>query len=1187
MEGLTSDSSALTPPSSPPLEECTPRTFRYFSCKGTVNVTNCDLNEDGYLKSGYFNRLLRSELYDYSNDDECCEVFGMTIVKSSIVNHLESIVSMAKKYISMMQAITQQVSKNSLFGINSSECFHIRKNFFPFLHHVKAFVINLTSHKYKYLSSSTTFNLLGLLTVLLKEWRGLLMFLGRISDLPKHVICLGVSQNGNASTSAYHLFHLYLDIWWSAVELLYVIDTVVTKNELNLLVDYSRPLIPGCEDFFSQVILLLLWDLCFVAVNCHNNLLPSDYQTVTPFTCTCIYEIWIMIIHLLDYRQKQENKCFWNHIHYLFQRILSPSLPNVDNDDILLELFILEPESFKSTNPIGFCMWLLTHIASLYKYDSIGNYISDIKIQRNYSSIQSLINLSLSAHLEKNDDAQIRCILHCCHIMCSSWETNIDIILPIIDYFLKKINESFQLKFGIQSMAFTKKSSQLWLEEIKEIVNNKDKIKMSDTIFQIFLRLLSLQLSKIGSDKNNYWRQIKGRVYSKFHSRRMKELSEIGIFNCFTLFLVLADTTDLSDIGSKLCDLAVIIRKGSMGINKEMISWKAIFTLMAIYQGRNIDISPLTNNISDHFNQVCINFSQNENQHSLMLLINTYFEGVQNVIHNSDSLTLSEYLLFEKGLDILLSKCKGNSLGPLLSTIEIVLKKLYLIFQINKCPNIIFNEIQSSIHDHYIKIFSMICEYVLPFLYGHAITPSPLPQTALITSTLTYFSILLKIPVLNSKLNFSELFNYFGSNFKINADMICDYLCIILKEKEILGSFATVQCNIVIRSWFRCCLCIIPPSKKMQEFTQLLTLLPQPSNFLKQIDYHGEKHDELFIHFCCKFPNFSTEEKLALKNILHYALQDFVLSLTALLKTPTNISREMISHIYNLCSSLVEHCAPVLYVKSKPDCILPTLIDTVILPHVIYVKNKEVPSVLLGSIEEHMASFVRGLTKMNFSTDPYIQRKLKDIIIQYLPRFLIKRDKTNLTAKIHPLLKTLIQLPSTVASEFMIFVIEVIRDHFIKRGGSSYQHFSLSILFLTELFNYINFTQKKNLISKLLPSFLDQLLLNEDNFTDQQLMEFILKMIKTCENELGLDFRTDFLLPSLETFLQHNLPWKTNRVFKLMQDLSGQFPKLSTDLIPILLKQVQIIEKKRGVGLDQSLRHGLSLIIKKLEDNKP
>ena len=47
------------------------------------------------------------------------------------------------------------------------------------------------------------------------------------------------------------------------------------------------------------------------------------------------------------------------------------------------------------------------------------------------------------------------------------------------------------------------------------------------------------------------WRQMRGRIYSKFHGRKMLELSPVGLHNSITLFLCLAKTTDMVDVVSR------------------------------------------------------------------------------------------------------------------------------------------------------------------------------------------------------------------------------------------------------------------------------------------------------------------------------------------------------------------------------------------------------------------------------------------------------------------------------------------------------------------------------------------------------------------------------------------------------------------------------------------------------------
>lgn len=47
------------------------------------------------------------------------------------------------------------------------------------------------------------------------------------------------------------------------------------------------------------------------------------------------------------------------------------------------------------------------------------------------------------------------------------------------------------------------------------------------------------------------WRQLRGRIYSKFHGRKMSELTPTGLHNTVSLFLTLAASgTDTLDVVS-------------------------------------------------------------------------------------------------------------------------------------------------------------------------------------------------------------------------------------------------------------------------------------------------------------------------------------------------------------------------------------------------------------------------------------------------------------------------------------------------------------------------------------------------------------------------------------------------------------------------------------------------------------
>lgn len=73
----------------------------------------------------------------------------------------------------------------------------------------------------------------------------------------------------------------------------------------------------------------------------------------------------------------------------------------------------------------------------------------------------------------------------------------------------------------------------------------------SHVLFKVLFIQNSVSVSVVKTS-NLEWRQMRGRIYSKFHGRKMSELSPVGLHNATSLFLTLASTTDIVDVVGRI-----------------------------------------------------------------------------------------------------------------------------------------------------------------------------------------------------------------------------------------------------------------------------------------------------------------------------------------------------------------------------------------------------------------------------------------------------------------------------------------------------------------------------------------------------------------------------------------------------------------------------------------------------------
>lgn len=124
------------------------------------------------------------------------------------------------------------------------------------------------------------------------------------------------------------------------------------------------------------------------------------------------------------------------------------------------------------------------------------------------------------------------------------------------------------------------------------------------------------------------------------------------------------------------------------------------------------------------------------------------------------------------------------------------------------------------------------------------------------------------------------------------------------------------------------------------------------------------------------------------------------------------------------------------YFQSKPNCLLPSIVNLLLLPHAIYKPETQLHPFIASAIRKTLHQFIFGISKLNPKQDDFIARILRDIVAQYLPRLVAKTGSgVNIQGAFttHPLLKcfTVCEKP-----EIWRFVLESLSDRFFTRRGS-------------------------------------------------------------------------------------------------------------------------------------------------------
>ncbi|XP_022250991.1 protein MMS22-like isoform X3 [Limulus polyphemus] len=689
-----------------------------------------------------------------------------------------------------------------------------------------------------------------------------------------------------------------------------------------------------------------------------------------------------------------------------------------------LSIFYLRPDKFPCENPVSFCLWLMSNVVPLYQFNVTGQLRPGILVQSNYYDAKELVNQALQNQIQQRDELALRGVLVCCLRLSCYWEPSVELLIPLTDFFLKRLDDTFEdSRRGIQSFSFEHKTGMSWIEQIKERTTESENWNMSATSFQLYLCLFKLQLQRsMTFESGNVWKQIKGRVYMKFYSNKLLGLTEVGLQNCFSLFLTLACAADLDDVSKKICDITDFLHGERITPKKREIAWQALFALAVLCQEHSCDVSVVSSKLSKYFSDTCREYQQSQDvthQRKLMSLLISYQDGLQEVFSHSSFLGNSEYLLLGSGLGQILVKCSSSEQGHILTIIGDIITQLRNAHRHVKQGTDFLDIHGLNVKKQHQTLASSLYEEILPSVRTLSASQTPLPQLADIAAGLTF--LMLELPASSNdkvKEGFSDVFYQFSISGKTSPVFCSRYLSHLLYQPEILDhlekDIPTYQSDL-IRTWLRCGILIVPPDSQVQKLSSIILKLPEVSWIMptQQSDLTSN-HDYLIIRFfrslSDQFNKVETlQEKFLLRQKINYLLSDFIASLNSVPKVSG--SQEAVSHIYSLAGHLFCYCAPILYVKSKPDCLLPVVIDTLILPRVLYSKGTTLPSTIMAAVKENLPLFIHGLYQLGISSDPYIQRKLRELVIQYLPKFSLKTSATFSVTR-HPLLMRIFQTTS-------------------------------------------------------------------------------------------------------------------------------------------------------------------------------
>ncbi|KAI5944207.1 Protein MMS22-like [Manis javanica] len=1181
---------------------------------------------ESYLSSGALKRLiLNLDPLPTNFEEDTVEIFGIQwVTETALVNSFRVLFHLFRQQLYNLETLLQA---NCDFGqISSLHCKadNIRQQCVTFLHYVKVFIFrslkvqsaesHVPVHPYEALEAQ-------LPSVLIDELRGLLLYIGHLSELPS--VNLGAFANQNQIKlfpPSWHLLHLHLDIHWLVLEILHMLGEKLKQ------VVYSHQFMNLAGDNLTNVSLFeehcenLLCDLINLSLSRYDKVRPPEALVSHHCPCPCFKELWVLLIHLLDYRSKWSlSESFWNSLNKLLKTLFE-----TPSDGGRRSVPVIRPR-----DPLGFSWWIITCVASFYQFDRHGAPDEMRQMKSNWNFVEEVLKKSVSIQ-DCVPEEQLRMYLHCCLTLCDFWEPNITIVTILWEYYSKNLNSSFSISWlPLKGLGNVIKSPLSMLEMVKTCCCDKQDhdLYKSSSSYTIFLCILAKVVKKAMKNNGPHpWKQVKGRIYSKFHRKRMEELTEVGLQNFFSLFLLLAAVAEVEDVASHVSGLLNFL---TPSLATSSLTWKAQVAFLLMYTQKNLDIGVLAEKFSGAFLEKAKEFLVSKNddtgqRQSLWTLLSIYIDGVQEMFETSHCSHPPHEKLLNDGFSVLLRACQGSELRIVLSFLQAVLARIrsmhrQLCWELQKeNMDLLVQSSLSAKERHLAAVASALWRHFFSFLKSHRMSQKvPLPQLADAAADFTLLAMDMPstAPSDLQPQPVTSLIKLFGWDDIVWPQVVARYLSHFLQNGMLCEALSHSGCvsfqALTVRSWIRCILQMyvknlhvpdefyvdINPEQAVEkeyleqlaELTRLLFKLSEVKDiFLKahveDLSITEDPKKALVQFFEAVGITYRNLQTLSDKSAMVTKSLEYLGEILKYIKPylGKKVSTAGLQLTYRMMGILVKSWAQI-FATSKAQKLLFRIIDCLLLPHTVLQQEKELPAPMLAAIQKSLPLYLQGMCIVccqSPNPNTYLNQLLGNVVEQYIGRFLPASPHV-LGLGQHPVLLALrnsAAAPPT--SSLKKCIVQVIRKSYFECKGSLPASRLMSALaFVLQLFQET--TVGVSEVEPLLPGVLKCLVLVSEPQVKRLATENLQYMVKACQ--VGSEQEPAPQLTSVFRHFIQDYGMRYNyQIYNILEIVAALNQQVVIHLIPTLTQFLKDSEQKWGLGRNITQREAYSKLLSHL-----
>ncbi|XP_060907203.1 protein MMS22-like [Labrus mixtus] len=1199
-------SQSLTPPLSPFAEdsicELIPSQPPCFCCSDTKEDPTGALSTEGYTARGTLKRLLLClDPAPAEYETDTVECFGFSwVTETALVESTKLLFGLLRQKVYRLETLVQSSSRD--FGQAGSlhyEAEDLRQQCVSFLQYVKVFL-----HRYLEPSSSMdagqsqSYEELEaqLPSALLEELFGVTLLIGRLKDLPANVqSAFTISNQGKIFSPSWHLLHLHFDIHWSVLEILHLLgqkmqgQVVYAHQFVNLTGENMTD-----TSLFEEHLCSLLCDLTGLAIGKYSKVRPTEALSSHHYLCSCTKELWILLMHLLEHRKKMfHTQSFWDYMNSLLRPLVlgKPAA----------EQFSGLPTHCQ--DPLGFTWWLVTHLAMLGQYSRDGTLQNEKHLGDNWTFVEELLKLTCNTKGGLAEE-QVRMHAHCCLSLCLLWEPSTIAVSNLWDYYSKNLSSSFTVPWlGMSGVGTLYKSPLALSEQARSCccpchLTSPGHIQLyrSASSFHIFLRVLALCLAqdRVGGVPQ---RQIKGRIYSKFSSKKIQDLSEAGLMNFLLLFLVVARQVELEDVASRASELLGFLPSNCPPGHRTLV-WRGQLSLLLLFQERGLDVGAQASWLANSFSETAKEFYNKTTEVSRRLALwgplGSYLEGVAEVFETGTSLSQSEEKLLNEGFDWLLPACRLSELNSALGFLQIVLAQLRRVHQrsVHSASTLAWAPVNNSVvKERHLAVAVTLWAHFFPFLRSLRLSQTPPAQLADAAAgfTLLAFDLPSSAPQDLQPNPVQSIMQCFGWDDMVHPLLVTRYLPHLLQNSELLTSISSDSAgsaqSLSVRAWFRCTIqqhlhknqdgsdsrTAKALEEQLCELTRLVLRLPEVESILQRAGLKPtaarlEPTSALEMFVKAVGITYSGLQVLSERSDMVTRALDYIGDILKHIK-PSLVSKnqEGVQLAYWAVGCIVKHWSPLL-ATSKAQQLLFRIVDGLLLPHNLTQQDK--------ALRDSLPLYLQGLSvasSVSQSQGAYLKQQLRSVTRRYLDHFLPASPSMGIIAN-HPVLLSACEASPTVSgASLRRTILELLCESFLQfKGHAPPPRLASVLMFLSELLRRNSDSDPTLLTLPVLALLRCVMLVNEPQVRKMS-TDALQLVVERC-SVTSTEGPCDQMVNVLRSFVEENEGVYDRQVYSVLETVAVLDPPVVQALIPNLSLSLRNTEHKRGLGKNIAVR---------------